>query len=62
MSVDETNETKSEKPSESLADESAVCEVCGKFDAHQFGEQFFCVDCAQAAGSCCAGEFQKDGE
>lgn len=45
------------------ADENAVCEICRKFDAHQFGEQFLCVDCYQERGSCCAGEFrEKEGE
>ena len=45
------------------ADENTVCEVCGKFGAYRFGDQFLCMDCYQAAGSCCTAEFGKeDGE
>lgn len=64
MPENEIKTLKSEvKTKTARLDENAVCEVCGKFDAHQLGEQFLCADCYQASGSCCSGEFQKqDGE
>jgi hypothetical protein len=34
-------------------DENAVCEVCGKFGAFQFGDRHLCAECYQAIGSCC---------
>src|SRR5688572_28065419 len=34
--------------------EDAVCEVCGKYGAYVFDGKTLCVDCYEAAGSCCA--------
>lgn len=34
-------------------DENAVCEVCGKYGAYQFGERWLCAECYEAMGSCC---------
>jgi hypothetical protein len=33
--------------------EEAVCEVCGKYGAYVFDGKTLCVDCYEAAGSCC---------
>ena len=45
------------------ADESVVCEACGKFGAYRFDDQNLCADCYQEKGSCCSVEFGKvDGE
>jgi hypothetical protein len=40
-------------------DESATCEVCGRFGAFEIGERKLCADCCQTSGSCCA-ESEKD--
>jgi len=34
-------------------DENAVCSVCGRFGAFNFGGEFLCMDCYEAHESCC---------
>ncbi len=41
-------------------DENVACETCGKFGVYKLGDQFLCLECYEAAGSCCAAEFVKD--
>jgi hypothetical protein len=40
--------------------ESIVCDVCGKFDAVEFGDRKICPDCYEGCGSCCSGEFGRE--
>lgn len=47
-------ETKHPKP-----DESAICDVCGRFGAIEFGDRKLCLDCYEGCGSCCP-EFGKE--
>jgi hypothetical protein len=42
-------------------DENAVCDVCGRFGAHAFGNSHLCGDCYEAQGSCCP-EFGREEE
>lgn len=44
---------------ESLLDESAVCEACGAFGAFHFADRTLCQSCYEGSGSCCP-EFGKD--
>lgn len=44
---------------EVLLDANAVCDVCGKFGAYDFGHQILCQDCYGNSGSCCR-EFGSD--
>lgn len=48
---------KTEKQTLEKADEAHTCELCGRFDAMEFGERWLCPDCYAGCGSCCAGEF-----
>ncbi len=38
----------------------AVCDFCGRPEAHQVADQFICDDCYIAKGSCCAGEDDEE--
>jgi hypothetical protein len=38
-----------------LMQQPSVCEVCGNFEALEFGDRRICADCYQNSGSCCAG-------
>jgi uncharacterized membrane protein len=33
--------------------ESAACDVCGRFGALEFGDRLLCPDCYGSCGSCC---------
>ncbi|HXT12699.1 MAG TPA: hypothetical protein VN873_14140 [Candidatus Angelobacter sp.] len=33
--------------------ESAACDVCGRFGAVEVGDRKLCVDCYGGCGSCC---------
>jgi len=35
-------------------DESAVCDVCGRLGAVEFGDRAVCTDCYAGCGSCCS--------
>lgn len=39
----------------SPSDEKPVCDVCGAFEAREFGGRHLCDDCYAGAGSCCPG-------
>lgn len=52
----------SEKPVETnqlKPNESAVCDVCGRFGAFEFGDRKLCLDCYEGCGSCCP-EFGRE--
>jgi hypothetical protein len=47
-----------EKPVESSQKppvESHSCDICGTFDAQEFGDRWLCLDCYAGCGSCCSG-------
>ena len=46
---------------QSLIDESLVCEECGRFGAFEFGDRKLCLDCYEGCGSCCP-EFGREEE
>jgi hypothetical protein len=53
-----------EKPpeqNETRVNESAVCDVCGRFGAIEFGDRNLCLDCYESCGSCCP-EFGREEE
>jgi len=39
--------------------ENAVCDACGRFGAHEFGDERLCAECYEKRGSCCP-EFGAD--
>ena len=39
--------------------DSAACDVCGRFGAYRLGDRWLCQECYTSSGSCCP-EFGKD--
>lgn len=46
--------------SEKMADEAAVCDVCGRYGAQEIGDRSLCADCVTLAGSACAGSAETE--
>ncbi len=40
-------------------EEGAVCDICGRYGAYEFGNKRLCVDCYETRASCCP-EFGGD--
>jgi hypothetical protein len=47
--------------SENRINETATCDVCGRFGAFEFGDRRLCPNCYEGCGSCCP-EFGREEE
>jgi hypothetical protein len=50
------------KSFQNRVNESAACDVCGRFGAVEFGDRLLCPDCYGTCGSCCAGSDKEETE